>query len=133
MKLILVLAGMFCSSLLYAQEKTKAEELAQQQLDAYNKRDIDAFLAPYSDSVQVYMFPGQLMFTGKNAMRQQYAEMFTGTPDLHCHLVNRIVLKNTVIDQEKVTFSKKQPPMEAIAIYTIENNKIARVHFIMPK
>ncbi|MBL7728686.1 MAG: nuclear transport factor 2 family protein [Dinghuibacter sp.] len=133
MKRLLVLAGIVYSSLLCAQEKTVAEQLAQQQLDAYNKHDIEAFLAPYSDSVAVYMFPNQLMYKGKANMRKEYADMFAGTPDLNCQLVNRIVLKNTVIDQEKVVFDKNRPPLEAIAIYTIENNKIAKVHFLMPR
>jgi hypothetical protein len=133
MKTILLFALIIFSLTLTAQEKSAAEQLAQQQLDAYNRRDIEAFLKPYSDSVQVYMFPNQLMYKGKETMRQQYAGMFSGTPDLFCKLKNRMVVKNTVIDHEQVTFDKKRPAMEAIAIYTIEKGKIAKVHFIMPQ
>jgi hypothetical protein len=127
-----IVALLLCGSA-SAQTKSIAEQLAQQQLDAYNKRDIEAFLLPYSDSVAVYMFPDKLMLRGKEAMRQQYAEMFQKTPDLFCDLQNRIALKNTVIDHEKVTFAKGQPPLYAIAVYTIEKDKIAKVHFIMPQ
>jgi hypothetical protein len=116
-----------------AQQKSVAEQLAQQQLDAYNKRDIEAFLVPYSDSVAVYAFPDKLLYTGKETMRKQYGEMFKNAPDLFCDLQNRMVLKNTVIDHEKVTFAKGQPPLFAIAVYTIEKDKIAKVHFIMPQ
>jgi hypothetical protein len=133
MKRYITIAALLVAGALQAQQKSPAEQLAQQQLDAYNKRDIEAFLAPYSDSVAVYMFPDKLLYKGKATMRQQYAEMFSNTPDLYCYLQNRIALKNTVIDHEKVTFNKSQPPLLAIAVYTIENNKIAKVHFIMPQ
>ena len=41
-----------------------------------------------------------------------------------------MVLGNTVIDEESVVFSKTAPPFKAIAIYTVQNNKIQRVTFI---
>jgi hypothetical protein len=113
-----------------AQEKTTAEQLAQQQLDAYNNRDIEAFLKPYHDSVEVYGFPNRLQFKGIHLMRQSYADMFKTTPDLHCTLVNRMVQGNTVIDQESVIFKAGQPPLKAIAIYVIEGDKIKKVYFV---
>lgn len=107
-----------------------AEKLAQEQLDAYNKRDIDAFVAPYAENVKVYKFPNELLYEGKTTMYDTYGRMFARTPDLHCRLVNRIVMGNTVIDQEEVTISKNDPPMHAIAIYKIIDGKIAEVYFI---
>jgi hypothetical protein len=41
-----------------------------------------------------------------------------------------MVMGNTVIDHEWVIFDKNQPGVSAIAIYTIQNNKIQKVHFI---
>ncbi len=105
------------------------EVLAQQQLNAYNARNIDAFLEPYSDSVEIYSFDGKLQMKGKEQMRQSYSGMFNRVPDLHCQLVNRIVQGNTVIDHENVTgFGDK--PVQAIAIYRVEKGKIAKVYFI---
>jgi imidazolonepropionase-like amidohydrolase len=105
------------------------EQLAQQQLNAYNARDIDAFLEPYSEDVKIYGFPNQLQMEGKEAMRKGYANMFENTPDLHCELINRMVNGNTVIDQELVT-GFQNGPLKAIAIYKIKNHKIAEVYFI---
>ncbi len=104
-------------------------ELAQQQLNAYNARDIEAFLAPYSDSVAIYNFPNQLMSKGKEAMRPGYTNMFASLPMLHCKLVNRIVEGNTVIDQELVTINEEKT-IKAIAIYKIKAGKIEEVYFI---
>ena len=111
---------------------TTPETLAQEQLNAYNARDIEAFLEPYAEDVRIFNFPDTQTPTteGKEAMRAGYASMFERATDLHCELVNRIVQGNTVIDQEKVIFSKDQPELEAIAIYKIVDNKIAEVYFV---
>ncbi|MFT3824699.1 MAG: amidohydrolase family protein [Chitinophagaceae bacterium] len=105
------------------------EILAQQQLNAYNAHDIDAFLAPYSDSVELYdLYSGKLIMKGKEDMRKQYSGMFNTVKELHCQVVNRIVQGNTVIDHERVTgFGDK--PLEGVAIYKIEKGKIAKVYF----
>lgn len=106
------------------------EKLAQDQLIAYNNRDIEAFLKPYAEDIKAYSLDGSLLFEGKEAMRKRYGEYFTQTPQLHCHLVKRMVMGNTVIDQEKVTGIPNVDLVEAIAIYTIKDEKIAIVRFI---
>lgn len=104
------------------------EMLAQQQLNAYNAHDLEAFLAPYADDVEIYTFPDKLMMKGKEEMRKNY-QFVTTTPKLYCRLVNRIAEGNTVIDQEEVWgFGGK--PIHAVAIYKIEDGKIQKVYFI---
>jgi imidazolonepropionase-like amidohydrolase len=107
--------------------KDTPEDLVQRQLNGYNFRTIEAFLEPYADDVEVYNFPDRLQYTGKEAMRKIYTQMFENTPNLHCELVNRIVQGNTVIDQERVQFGNRV--LEAIAIFHIENGKIKKVYF----
>ena len=105
-------------------------DLAQQQLNAYNAGDIDAFLEPYADDVEIYSFPDILLTKGKENMRPNYASMFAGIPDLHCELKSRLVQGDTVIDQEFITGLPNNETAAAIAIYKIENGKIAKVYFI---
>jgi hypothetical protein len=129
---LLVLSLLTVQGLTMAQEsiETIAEKLAQEQLDAYNNRDADAFILPYAENVKVFNFPDQLLYEGRDEMYGLYGRMFSRTPDLHCKLVNRMVLGNTVIDQEEVTIRKEEPSMRAIAIYKIIDGKIAEVYFI---
>jgi imidazolonepropionase-like amidohydrolase len=108
--------------------KDTPADLAQRQLNAYNFRNIDAFLEPYADDVEVYNYPDKLQFKGKETMRKGYSEMFEKTPNLHCELVGRIVQGNIVIDKERVQFGDKI--LEAVAMYHIENGKIKKVYFI---
>jgi imidazolonepropionase-like amidohydrolase len=107
--------------------KNTAEQLVQQQLNAYNAHDLDAFLEPYADNVELYDFPGKLIMKGKEQMRKEYL-FVTQTPQLYCRLKNRLVQGNMVIDHEEVSFGGPKP-VYAVAIYIIENGKISKVYF----
>ena len=130
MKTLLTIITLLTSLPLLAQ--TSASELAQQQLEGYNNRDIEAFLIPYSDTVKVFHFPATFMYQGKEEMRKRYAQMFEERKDLHCTLVNRMASGNTVIDQESVIFEKGKPPVDVFALYKTAHGKIQEVYFIRP-
>ncbi|MBE2231609.1 MAG: amidohydrolase family protein [Chitinophagaceae bacterium] len=103
------------------------EELVQQQLNAYNAHNLEAFLEPYAADVELYEFPGKLLMKGKENMRKDYL-FITRIPALYCKLQNRLVQGNMVIDHEEVWgFGPK--PVYAVAIYIIEKGKISKVYF----
>ncbi|RYF88210.1 MAG: amidohydrolase [Chitinophagaceae bacterium] len=106
-----------------------ALKLVQRQLNAYNARDLQAFLEPYADDVEIYDYnSGKLLGRGKEQMQKDYA-FFKNVPELHCKITARIVQGNIVIDKEHVTgFGERA--VEATAIYHIANNKIQKVYFI---
>ncbi len=109
-------------------EKTEAEKIVQQQLDAYNKRDIDAFMATYSKDIKLYDYPEKLKSEGQKTMRESYEAFFKHTPDLRAFIKKRIVIGNKVIDEEQITINGKI--YNAVAIYEVENGKIKKVTFI---
>ncbi|EJL74444.1 amidohydrolase family protein [Chryseobacterium populi] len=110
--------------------KATPENLVQQQVNGYNARNIDAFLEPYAEDIELYIFPNKLLSKGKEAMRKDYSGMFERMPDLHCEITNRIINGNFVIDKESVSGMKKSGKVEATAVYEIKNNKISKVYFI---
>lgn len=113
-----------------SENEAEAELLVERQLEGYNRRDIELFLEPYSDSVKVYTFPDVLKYTGKEKMREIYASMFKQLSGLHCDIVKRIVYGSTVIDHEKVTGLPDNFELNAAVIYTIEAGKISKVYFL---
>jgi hypothetical protein len=121
----------FIVNLVSAQDKENiAVRLADAQLKAYNARNIEDFLLPYSDTVKVYLFPNKLLYQGKAKMRESYEYMFSAYPELNCKVINRIIEGNIVIDQERVTLAKNAPLIEALAIYRVRNDKIVEVTFV---
>lgn len=132
MKYLYCLALITLCTIANAQSEGKAATIVQKQLDAYNARDIDAFMETYSDSVKIYNHPNELIMSGKEELRNRYATMFKRMPDMYGTLMNRMVLGNTVIDQERVVFIKNDPPVEVFAMYKIAKGKIQEVYFIRP-
>jgi hypothetical protein len=105
--------------------------LVEQQLAAYNARNIDAFLIPYADSVEFYTFSdNKLTLKGKERLRRGYSDFFQKVADLHCEIKGRIVQGNIIIDKEHLTGLSGKMQVDAIVIYEIEAEKIKKVHFI---
>ena len=102
--------------------------IVQKQLDAYNARDLDGFLATYSEDIELYDYPNELFMQGKEQMRKRYAAFFEKTPDLHCEIKKRIVIGNKVIDEEHIMANGAK--FSTVAIYEVENGKIAKVTFL---
>lgn len=109
--------------------KETALALVQRQLNAYNARNLEAFIEPYADDVELYDYKtGKLLGKGKEQMRKDYA-FFKQVPELHCEIKARIEQGNIIIDKESVSgFGERK--VEATAIYHIEGNKIKKVYFI---
>jgi len=107
--------------------KHTPEELADQQLLAYNAHDLEAFLVPYAEDVEVYQLnTGKLRMKGKAQMRAGY--QFLNRPGtLHCNLINRMVEGNMVIDHEEIVTDRGT--FYGLAIYEMKNGKIAKVWF----
>src|ERR1700722_3976258 len=110
---------------------TDPEAVVQRQLDAYNARDIEALLATYAEDAQQFEHPSKLLASGSAQLRERFAVRFK-EPNLHAALIKRIVMGSVVIDQEKVTrtFPEGTGTIELVAIYEVQNGRIAKAWFI---
>jgi hypothetical protein len=111
---------------------TAAELPVQKQLEAYNARDIDAFMEWWSDDCEYYEFPARLLASGAAQIRERHVTRFK-EPNLFGKLIRRSVVGNLVIDQEVVTrtFADGPGEVDVLAIYQIESGKIAKAWFKM--
>jgi len=109
------------------------EGFAQRQLDAYNARDVEAFVREYTDDVVAYRLPGaEPVLQGKAAFVAHYASKRFNLPGLHAELLNRMVIGNKVIDHERVTGVEEQA-VEVAAIYEVTPGGISKVWFLSGK
>lgn len=107
------------------------EDLAQIQLNAYNSKNLGAFLSVYDKDVEVYKFPDSLLYKGIDKMKEGYTNFFAKSGSLYCKLLNRIVDGNIVIDRELVrTDIPGRNTINATAIYEIKGGLIKKVWFI---
>ena len=105
-------------------------DLVQRQLNAYNARNLEAFVATYTPDVVLYTFPDRVILTGRDALRERYGRLFTENPGLHARLLGRITLGNYVIDREQVIGRADGRILNAIAIYQVQGGRIGKVWFI---
>ena len=104
----------------------------QRQLDAYNARDIDAFMQCWSEDCLYYAFPDTLLASGSEAIRERHVERFR-EPDLHGTLLHRLTVGNIVIDHETVrrSFPEGVGEIDVVCLYEIDKGKIAKAWFKM--
>ena len=108
-----------------------AEEVVQRQVDAYNARDIEAFVGFYApDATLMRLTTGEVFCSGRDQMRETYAAMFEVSPELECTIMNRTVSNDMVVDHELVTGMRGGPPVRAVAVYEVEDGLIQRVWFL---
>jgi len=102
------------------------------QLDAYNARDIDAFMLCWVEDCEYYAFPSDLLARGAAAVRARHIERFK-EPGLHGRLLFRAVVGNLVVDHETVTRNFPEGPgeVDVIALYEIADGRIAKAWFRM--
>lgn len=99
-----------------------AEQAATLQLAAYNARDIESFLACYTEDIELLdLKSGEVFCSGLLEMRAVYAAMFNRCPELHCTLVKRIVCGDIAIDEEHVMGQIPGKVTHATAIYQVND------------
>lgn len=107
-----------------------ARDVVGRQLDAYNARDIDAFMACWADDAQIFAWPATLVATGREEIRARHLERFR-EPDLSARLVSRAAVDDVVVDSEVVVRNLPEGlrTVDVIALYEIANGRIRRAWF----
>jgi hypothetical protein len=107
-----------------------ATDVVDAQIEAYQAKDVERFLACYAEDASVVLFDGTPMFADKQVMREQYGELFANSPGLHLTIANRISGGEFVVDEEHVSgmhFGDMPAEMTALSVYRVTDGKIARL------
>jgi hypothetical protein len=112
------------------ERRTRAS--AQAQLDAYNARDIDAFVACFAPDVELFdLRSGASRGQGRAQMRRDYGALFARATTLCARVTHRGVVGNVAFDREVVT-GLRDEPVHAMAIYEVaDDGLITRVWFVI--
>jgi hypothetical protein len=107
------------------------ELVVQRQLDAYNAKNLDAWLATYASDAEQFEHPGKLIARGREQIRERMEQRFLD-PDLHAKLIQRTVAGKVVVDHEVVTrnFPEGIGDVELVCIYVVENGLIQSGSFL---
>ncbi len=103
--------------------------LTLHQVNAYNAKNLEAFLETYANDIEIYDFPDKLLVKGKEEMKKVYGQLFRNYPKLHCEVKDRMIQGSTVILKEHIS-GIELGTLQSIVIYEITENKISKVYFI---
>lgn len=110
-------------------ESASIEAIIQQNIDCYNRRDLDGFMETFARDVELYTFGEHVPATsGFESMKDFYQNLFDQSPNLHSTILRRIVFDNKVIDHESISGRLgSTEPIELVAIYEVRDGKIFRL------
>ncbi len=115
-----------------SQEIIKPGKVVQENLNNYNQRNINGFMASFSDSIALHVF-GKIepIAKGKEEVKKLYKELFDDSPKLHSTILHRAVIGNKVIDHESIKGRKgSKKAIKLVMIYEVSGDKIVRMTVI---
>ncbi|MEO2279635.1 nuclear transport factor 2 family protein [Pseudoalteromonas pernae] len=115
-------------------EQRNAVSIVDAVSQAYNEQDIDLFISYFAEDVSFYMYPNELMFSGKEQLIARYGVMFKNLKCVKSTPIKRIVHGNFVIDQELSESCSSDANVidkrgEVVASYEVVNGLVKRVLF----
>jgi hypothetical protein len=108
-------------------QPSAAEGIVQLQAEAYNRHDLDAFVALHAPDVRFYRYPDSLVFEGHAALRERFKRLFATAPRVHATTDDRMVHGNFVIWKETATDLPGGKTDTQIFVWEVQNGLITRV------
>lgn len=99
-------------------------ELVQRQVDAFNARDTDAFLACYATDAVIRHGDGRVLMTGHEEMRAFYRPVFDD-PQLRAEVTGRLQAGDWVVDEERSVATGSS--FHGLVAYQIREDRIHTV------
>ncbi|HEX3236362.1 MAG TPA: nuclear transport factor 2 family protein [Gemmatimonadales bacterium] len=110
------------------QEQSSApERVVQMQADAYNRHDLEGFVALHAPDVRFYLYPDSLVFEGRDSVRARFRRLFAKAPSVHATTDARIVQGDFVVWQETATGLPGGKTGTQIFVWEVHNGLITKV------
>ncbi|MGA8845874.1 MAG: nuclear transport factor 2 family protein [Nocardioides sp.] len=97
----------------------------ERQLRAYNRRDLDEFLACYAADACIRDGRGGTLLSGHAEMRARYGSVFERHPELHASVNGRLQAGEWTVDEEQVVLDGV--PLHLLVAYRVEAGLIRDV------
>ena len=110
-----------------AEELSSAEQIVRLQYDAYNRHDLDAFVAAHAPNVRAYSYPDSLLFEGRDSLRAGFGRLFSSAPQVHANIDSRMALGNIVVSKETATGLPGGKTNTGVFVWEVHNGQTTRI------
>lgn len=101
----------------------------QRQLDAYNAKDLAAFVACYAEDITIYRMPNtEPVLQSRSALATFYQQQRFTVAALRADVLQRMVVGNKVIDHERVS-GLTDKPYQVMVVYEVKDSLIHSAWF----
>jgi len=100
------------------------------QLLAYNRHDLEAFVACYSEDICAYTLTKGPDLVGRDQLREAYRELFARNPQIQAIPLHRAVVGDFVTDHERIVGRASAPDKDAVVVFHVRGNLIDRLWFV---
>lgn len=117
------------ASLCQAYCQTRSQ-IIDRYIDAFNKRDIEGFLAPMDDSVKQYKFPDNIVEKSKADVRKSYTGAFSAK-QLGGKLIilGSIEIGDIYIIEQSLRREDFQP-VDQYVLFRFSGDRITEIHYL---
>ena len=109
----------------------EASAIVQKHVEPFNNRRLNDFANAFDDNVVVNRFPKDYMYSGRKTLRDNYRQFFSNNKKANIKVLNRMIYKNKVIDDELVTINNMT--IRQATIYDVDQEDINSMTFIRNK
>jgi hypothetical protein len=109
------------------EQPSASERVVRLQYDAYNRHDLEAFVAAHAPDVRFYRYPDSLMLEGRAALRERFGRLFATAPRVHATVDARMRQGDVVVWQETATGMPGGKTNTAIFVWEVHGGQITRV------
>ena len=104
--------------------------ITELQLDAYNEKNLDAFLNYYSDDYKAYMLEtGQLITENKDHLHKIMSGMFETNKFAHSKVIESMKQGDLYVNREESVGHIPDKIITSITIYEVKDGKITQMWF----
>jgi hypothetical protein len=109
---------------------SEKSDLIDEQVAACRERDLERFLGYYAADTVIRDLDGNVLMNGRQAMREQYGQLFRDSPALRINIPRRTEVGDYVVDEEQISgfrLAGFPTAMRAVVIYRVQHGKINQV------
>jgi hypothetical protein len=107
--------------------QTAAERVVQQQYEAYNRHDLEAFVGAHAPGVKVYRYPDSLILEGRDALRERFSKLFADAPQVHATVEGRITQGDFVVWRETATGLPGGKTNTGVFVWEVHDGQITSI------
>jgi hypothetical protein len=105
-------------------------QIIDRYIDAFNKRDIEGFLAPMDDSVKQYRFPDKIVEKSKADVRKSYTNAFSAKGlGGKLTIIGRIEIGDVYIIEQRLQREDSQP-VDQYILFRFSADRITEIHYL---